>query len=115
MDWKPPFKDLKRVEVISPGEVVELEPEEDSLALLQAVYRNPDQPLHTRMRAAAMALPFERPKLAVTATINGGDFAERLDKAIERSRNSRNGVVIEHQPAIEHPASELGATLRRRV
>ena len=89
-------------------------PEADSLDLLQAVYRNPDQPLHTRIRCGAMALPFERPKLAVTATINGGDFAERLDKAIERSRNSRNGVVIEHQPAIEHPASGLGLTLRRR-
>lgn len=105
------------------SEVVGLEPEADSLDLLQSVYRNPDQPLHTRIRCAAMALPFERPKLAVTATISSEDFADKLDRAIARSRGD-GAKVIEHQPgpaetavansAREHPASELGATLRRR-
>jgi hypothetical protein len=81
-------------------------------------------PLPTRLRAAALALPFERPKLAVTAVFSGeGDFALRLDRAVERSRAVR---IIEHQPQAEparteavkrpeHPASELGPTLRRRV
>jgi hypothetical protein len=57
-----------------------------SLDLLQHVYRNPSLPLPTRMRAAGMALPHEHPKLAVTTVVNVGDFADQLEKAVERSR-----------------------------
>jgi hypothetical protein len=39
-----------------------------SLDLLRSVYRDPAQPLHVRMRAAALCLPFEFPKLSVTGT-----------------------------------------------
>jgi hypothetical protein len=38
------------------------------------------------MRAATAALPHEHPKLAVTAVVNEGDFADQLEQAIERSR-----------------------------
>jgi hypothetical protein len=45
------------------------------------------------MRAAIAAIQFEHPKLAVTANINAGDFADRLDRAVEQSRR-----VIEAKP-----------------
>ena len=38
------------------------------------------------MRAATAALPHEHPKLAVAVTVNAGDFADQLEKAVERSR-----------------------------
>jgi len=48
------------------------------------------------MRAAIAALQFEHPKLAVTAMVNEGDFADQLEQAIKRSRK-----VIEAKPMTE--------------
>jgi hypothetical protein len=72
--------------------------EEDvtSLKFLQTIYRNPEVPLPVRMRAAALSLPFESPKLAVIATLNAGDFADQLDRAVQASRK-----IIEAKPLIE--------------
>jgi hypothetical protein len=57
-----------------------------SLDLLQAIYRCPDQPLSVRMKAAIAALPYEHPKLAVTAVLDGSeDLGARLNRAIQRS------------------------------
>jgi hypothetical protein len=72
----------------------ELEPNATSLTLLQKVYRSPAVALPTRMRAAMAALQFEHPKLAVAVTVNSGDFADQLDRAIERSRMA----LIEGKP-----------------
>ena len=73
--------------------VTEVGPEATSLELLQAVYSSSALPLSTRMRAAIAALPFETPKLAVTAIgpMSEG-FAMQLEKAIARS-----GKLIEAQ------------------
>ena len=71
---------------IEAQQTIELPENGTSLDLLQQVYRNPSLPLSTRMRAASAALPHEHPKLAVTTVVNVGDFADQLEKAIERSR-----------------------------
>jgi hypothetical protein len=71
----------------------ELEPNATSLTLLQKIYRSSSVALTTRMRAAIAALQFEHPKLAVTAMVNEGDFADQLERAIQASRK-----IIEAKP-----------------
>jgi len=84
-----------------------------SFDLLQAVYRDETLPLYTRMRAAAMALPFEHPKLAVTALVpDDGRFAEQLERAIERSQAVR---VITVEPEPPPPQASTDVTLRPSV
>jgi hypothetical protein len=60
------------------------------------IYRSTAIPLTTRMRAAIAAIQFEHPKLAVTATMEAGDFADQLERALKRSSE-----VIEAAPSIE--------------
>jgi hypothetical protein len=70
------------------GGVVERElTGETALELLQAVYRDPQQPLSTRIRCATEALPYENPRLSAVAvaSLTGNEFAKRLEKAITRS------------------------------
>jgi hypothetical protein len=67
----------------------------DALTLLQAVYRNPEVALAVRMRAAAIAIPFETPKLAVTTNISNENFAAMLDKAIARSQGRNAPAQLE--------------------
>jgi hypothetical protein len=68
--------------------------EATSLEFLKAVYCNNELPLATRMRAAIAALPFENPKLAVSALVNEQDFATMLDRRIARLKEVR---LIEQQ------------------
>ena len=63
---------------------IEIPPDGISLDLLRAVYRSNQLPLTTRMRAAIAALPFESPKLAVTAVVSEQDFATVLDRRLKR-------------------------------
>jgi hypothetical protein len=63
-----------------------IENAEDALTFLRAVYQHPKVPLPVRMRAASMAIPYERPALKAHALVVAeGDFAQRLEAAIARS------------------------------
>jgi hypothetical protein len=67
-----------------------------SLKYLQLVYQGRIIAEGDRMRVAIAALPFENPKLAVTASVgpNSG-LGRRIELAIARSRH-----VIEHRPTV---------------
>jgi hypothetical protein len=76
---------------------------ENAHALLKAVYQCPEVPLSVRMRAAMACLPFETPKLAVTAQVSEGNFAELLDRRLKRLEELKlidaNGAkVIDAKP-----------------
>ena len=85
MNGTPSFADPANLDPKT-DEAIEVAPDGTSLDLLRAIYRRADLPLSTRMRAAAAALPHEHPKLAVTTVVNAGDFADQLERAVERSR-----------------------------
>ena len=86
-------KNFPEMEYKPTAQTFELPEHSSSLGLLQSIYRSPAMPLSVRMRAAVEALPFEHPKLAITASFNGGDFAAQMEKAFQRSAK-----VIEHEP-----------------
>jgi hypothetical protein len=98
------MSNFPEMEYKSMEQTIELPENATSLTLLQQVYRNPSLPLPTRMRAATAALPHEHPKLSVTAVVSEGDFADQLEKAIERSRKV-SPTLIEAKPIIEEKVS----------
>jgi hypothetical protein len=87
--------------------------EVDALAFLKAVYQSPAVPLSTRLKAASIAIEYERPRLAVTATIDGKDFGVRLDRAIERMAKAQEPKEIEAQVELEPIAPILNVPDRR--
>src|SRR6266446_5931290 len=90
-------------QIIESRDELQLPPNHTSLDYLQAVYRGQIRPEPSRMRAAIAALQFEHFKLGVSVTIDGGDLAERLDKAIERSNRVKlNGEGSNGSKLIEH-------------
>src|SRR6516165_2267173 len=95
---------------------VEIGPGRTSLDLLQAIYRSPDQPLHTRMRAAALCLPYEHPRLAVTAVLDGTeDLGARLHRAIQRSAKVIElRAAQEPAPSYQPSAAEVSAAAMHR-
>jgi hypothetical protein len=79
--------------------------EGDAHGYLEAVYQGRIKADHTRMKAASIAIEYEKPTLKATAIIQGGDFASRLEKAIQRSVNG--GSSLRQVKTIEHAPSEL--------
>lgn len=91
------IEEQKKVEGLVEGQI-QLSTNATSLDFLQLIYRDPDQPIQRRMRAAQAALPFEHPKLAVVARVSEEDLAERLMRALQASGkviNARATQVIE--------------------
>jgi len=82
-------------------ESIEVPADARALDVLQAVYRSPRMPLNTRIRAAALALPFESPKLAVTAIVQDKDFASILEARIKHWRSLEQKVI--EQKVVERP------------
>jgi hypothetical protein len=70
---------------------------ESAYDLLRSVYSNPVLPRGMRMRAAIEALPFEKPKLVVTAVVNGGNFGEAMERALKRSGKGDRTSAAEDQ------------------
>jgi hypothetical protein len=76
----------------------------DAYTYLRGVWNDHLQPTHIRMRAAAIGVEFERPRMAVSAVIESQDFASILEKRIKNfERIEKNGGVIEAKavPQIE--------------
>jgi hypothetical protein len=73
-----------------------------ALGYLQELYSDVRQPDWVRMKAAVEALPYEQPRLAVTAIVHGDDFARLLDRAIERSNGAR---MVKALPSPDEPSS----------
>jgi hypothetical protein len=95
------FEDQKPQEIEIPTDGI-------SLDLLKAVYRNNQLPLTTRMRAAIAALPFESPKLAVTAMVSEQDFATLLDQRLKRMEAMKaDAIEARPQPQVESEASNV--------
>ena len=69
----------------------------DVLTCLQRAYNDPQSSETNRIKAAGLAVPFERPKLSVTATTS-----VRLYDLLEARRQKPK--VIEHQPS-DDPAA----------
>jgi hypothetical protein len=107
-DWLPAFAKLTKREP-EVDDLLQLPDGATSLEALQAIYRNPGLPLTTRMRAMISALPFETPKLAVSALVDSTkDFATLLDQRIARYEKMKlidgNGAkLIDAQPTNGEP------------
>jgi hypothetical protein len=106
----PAFAEARKRPPYRP-EPFELPPGQTSLSFLQKIYRSPRQPIVRRMRAAALALPFESPKPAVTAVLGDeASFAAMLDRAIARSQAPPK--MIELRPDETSPSVKWKGPLR---
>jgi hypothetical protein len=88
-----------------------LNPDATLMDFHEAVWRNPSLSIATRQRSRIALLQFLYPKLAVVGTVaDRPGFAQRLDKAVERSLKIKNGEVVGQSKLIEGQV-----VIRRRI
>jgi hypothetical protein len=73
--------------------------DQDALTTLQGLYLNPDEPASNRIRAAAAAIGYERPKLSASANLLFVDFRERVRQARLKAPLARTIEHIEPESA----------------
>jgi hypothetical protein len=102
-------------QVLEPDEPqpIVLPPSATSLDYLQAIYRDPRQPETRRIRCAIAALPFEHPKLAVTAVVASDGFGAKLEAARQRSAKVIEGRAEPRALPTPTPMDAPMARLRR--
>jgi hypothetical protein len=71
---------------------------ETALAFLRSIYQSQALPLHIRMKAASLTLPYESPKLAVTAVIPGQDFAALLENRLKKIAETAKVIEARRSP-----------------
>jgi hypothetical protein len=88
---------------------IQVGPDARAHDVLMAIYRNPRMSWRDRMRAAAMAIAYESPKLPVTASIPLDEtFAGLLDRARKRSaRVIAAPIEARPEPEPEKPPPDL--------
>ena len=67
----------------------------DALTTLQGVYLDPEESAGNKIKAAAAAIGYERPKLTATANLVVLDFRERVWQARLKAPFAK---TIEHEP-----------------
>jgi hypothetical protein len=107
---KPPFAELNLDSAVRFDPPPEGPQAETSLALLQAVYRDPSMPLQTRMRAATVAIAYEHPKLSVAMTANYRGMGNAIDAARAKLEAKRLPPAAEPAPV---QSAAPGASFRR--
>jgi hypothetical protein len=88
-------------EVIEPEKVEEPDPNLTPIDYLLIRMRDPRTEEGVKTRIAIALLPFTAPKLAVTATIEGKDFASLLDRAVARSAQVRDAIAQVQEAKVE--------------
>src|SRR5262245_28434357 len=90
------------------GEGLEVAADATALDFLCTVYRDRGQPMARRMRAASEAAQYMHPTYKATAVVvAGGDFAQRLEAAIERSGVNPKVIEAKPEPLINAETAEL--------
>ena len=100
MDGLPKFANVGNERPRCQEATFEIGPNGMGLDLLRMVYRNSGVDLSIRIRCAMACLPFESPKLAVTAVIAENDFATVLDRRLKRIEEMKANA-IEATPVID--------------